>query len=139
MSPPSRKVHYRKLPGLPESDDEGLNDKNDDEWISPDDALKLVRDPDQDTFAPLAVEKLVWQRISRYGDFLLGARTFSDVHSYPTALGNHVHVTKAWIPVDIAKALAANPFLVQRAVETFYTRDAIQLRVCLLFTPICHS
>ena len=42
---------------------------------------------------------------------------------------NHVHNTKAHIPVDIAKALAINPSLVQKAVETFYTRDAIQLRV----------
>ena len=48
---------------------------------------------------------------------------------------------KAWIPVDIAKALAANPSLVQKAVETFYTRDAIQLRVCSLVLPpaVLHS
>jgi hypothetical protein len=40
-----------------------------------------------------------------------------------------VHITKGYIPQDIAKALVENPPLVQRAVETFYTRDAIQLRV----------
>lgn len=39
-----------------------------------------------------------------------------------------MHVTKAYIPADIAKALAKYPLLVQKAVETFYTRDAIQLR-----------
>lgn len=42
---------------------------------------------------------------------------------------NHIHHTKAYVPIDIAKALAVNPALVQKAVETFYTRDAIQLRV----------
>jgi len=38
-------------------------------------------------------------------------------------------MTRAYIPMDIAKALLAEPYLVQKAVETFYTRDAIQLRV----------
>lgn len=35
------------------------------------------------------------------------------------------------MPLDVAKALAVNPLLVQKAVETFYTRDALQLRVCI--------
>ena len=53
--------------------------------------------------------------------------------SYPSSLTQHVHVTKAYLPIDIAKALSINPSLVQKAVETFYTRDAIQLRVCSPF------
>ena len=48
---------------------------------------------------------------------------------YPTAILQHVHRTKATLPVDIAKALYANPSLIQRAIECFYTRDAFQLRV----------
>jgi len=48
---------------------------------------------------------------------------------YPAAVRKHVHITKAYIPVDIARALSVNPSLVQKPVETFYTRDAIQLRV----------
>lgn len=48
---------------------------------------------------------------------------------YPVAARNHIHAAKAYIPADIAKALVKNPLLVQKAVETFYTRDAIQLRV----------
>jgi hypothetical protein len=48
---------------------------------------------------------------------------------YPTASKNHVHTTRAYIPVDIARALSANPTLVQKPIESFYTRDAIQLRV----------
>jgi SGT1 protein len=50
---------------------------------------------------------------------------------YPAAARSHIHVTKAYIPADIAKALVKHPLLVQKAVETFYTRDAIQLRVRL--------
>ncbi|KAF8624765.1 hypothetical protein AX15_005659 [Amanita polypyramis BW_CC] len=112
LSPPSRRVHRRKLPGLLESDSEGPSDEDDSEWLSTNDAVKLVRDSIYDTFAPSIVEKLVWQRIS----------------GYPAALKNHIHVSKAWIPIDVAKALAINPSLVQRAVEMFYTRDALQLR-----------
>ena len=48
---------------------------------------------------------------------------------YPTAIRQHTHVTKAHLPVDVAKALAVNPSFVQKAVEAFYTRDALQLRV----------
>ncbi|KAF8975522.1 SGT1 protein-domain-containing protein [Cyathus striatus] len=111
ISPPSRKRWRRKLPGAAESDDEGTDDLERD-WISSIDAVKLVRDLTVDTTASPAVEKLVWSRIS----------------GYPRAANEHTHTTNAYIPSDIAKALAANPFLVQKAVETFYTRDAIQLR-----------
>jgi hypothetical protein len=38
-------------------------------------------------------------------------------------------MTKAWLPHAVAKALSVNPALTQKPVETFYTRDAIQLRV----------
>lgn len=47
---------------------------------------------------------------------------------YPGTLSQHTHLTKAFIPSDIALALTQDPALVQRAVETFYTRDAQQLR-----------
>lgn len=50
---------------------------------------------------------------------------------YPEAVRQHIHVSKAWIPLDISKALIKDPSLVQKAVETFYTRDAIQLRVSI--------
>ncbi|PFH49193.1 hypothetical protein AMATHDRAFT_81409 [Amanita thiersii Skay4041] len=113
VSPRSKRRRRRKLLGLAESDDD--DDDNQDEgneWIATDDAVKLVRDPKHDTLAPEAVEKTVWQRIS----------------GYPAALNDHVHTSQAWIPFDIARALSANPALVQRAVETFYTRDSIQLR-----------
>lgn len=53
------------------------------------------------------------------------------LYSYPSAAQQHVHTTKAFIPKDIARALSQNPSLIQRAVETFYTRDAIQLRVSI--------
>ena len=40
-----------------------------------------------------------------------------------------MHRARVFIPSDIALALSEEPSLVQRAAETFYTRDAIQLRV----------
>ena len=55
---------------------------------------------------------------------------------YPSAARQHVHVTKAYLPLEIAKALAVDPSLVQKPVETFYTRDALQLRVCMP-SPLC--
>lgn len=48
---------------------------------------------------------------------------------YPAALRQHIHATKAHLPVDVAKALTLNPLFIQKAVETFYTRDSLQLRV----------
>jgi hypothetical protein len=63
-----------------------------------------------------------------------GRQTTSDFTRYPPAARDHIHVTKAHLPIDIARALSVNPSLIQKAVETFYTRDAIQLRVCSLLT-----
>lgn len=52
-----------------------------------------------------------------------------------------MHKTKAVLPVDIARALTVQPQLVQKAVEAFYTRDPIQLRVrpALLVYPMRKS
>ena len=83
-------------------------------------------------------------------DFKVIARNFvnsiSDGDSaspdrYPGAARTHIHYTKARVPKDIAKALAVNPSLVQKAVEAFYTRDAFQLRVrhLTLFQPDCQE
>ncbi|KAF9535493.1 SGT1 protein-domain-containing protein [Crepidotus variabilis] len=109
----STKRHHRKLPGASESEDDELEggEKNE-TFISIIDACQLIRDSETATFAPPPVETLVWRRVSEY----------------PSALKDHIHCTKAYIPEDIAKALAENPALIQRGVETFYTRDALQLR-----------
>ncbi|KAH7915115.1 SGT1-domain-containing protein [Hygrophoropsis aurantiaca] len=112
ISAPSRIRRRRRLPASKDSDDEGDIGDDADEYLAPDDALALIRDRDVDTLAPRSVEDIVWQRIS----------------GYPASARNHVHTTKAYIPNDIAKALSINPSLVQKPVETFYTRDAIQLR-----------
>ncbi|TRM60141.1 SGT1 protein-domain-containing protein [Schizophyllum amplum] len=74
---------------------------------------KLPNAPDSDDEDDIAtVEGIVWNRIS----------------GYPAAFRQHVHTTKAYLPADVARALSVRPELVQRAVEAFYTRDAIQLR-----------
>ena len=48
---------------------------------------------------------------------------------YPQSAKSQIHRTKAALPSDIIKALAGDPHLIQKAVECFYTRDALQLRV----------
>ncbi|KIY51330.1 SGT1-domain-containing protein [Fistulina hepatica ATCC 64428] len=108
ISLPSKRLHRQQ------GDDEDylLDNIDDSEYISPEDAQELVRDSDEDTLAPLSVERLVSNRIA----------------GYPQALKNHVHVTMAHLPEDIGRVLSVNPSLVQRAVETFYTRDGVQLR-----------
>ncbi|KAH6917569.1 SGT1 protein-domain-containing protein [Coprinopsis sp. MPI-PUGE-AT-0042] len=113
VSPSSRRRLRRKLPNAGDSDDE-RDPSSEDDYISANDAQSALRNGHTSarTLAPPEVEKAVWNRIA----------------GYPSALKNHTHTTKAYLPVDVAKALQANPSLVQRAVETFYTRDAIQLR-----------
>ncbi|KAK0198551.1 SGT1 protein-domain-containing protein [Armillaria mellea] len=114
VSPPSRRRRRRKISASKDNDEEDyvIQDEDEDDFIAVEDALELVRDTAVETRSPIAVENLVWDRISQY----------------PEAIRRHVHITKAHLPADIAKALAINPPLVQRAVEAFYTRDGIQLR-----------
>ncbi|THH09887.1 hypothetical protein EW145_g1723 [Phellinidium pouzarii] len=114
LSPPSTRSKRRRRLGGNESDDgENFGDDGDGEesWLNVQDALHALRS-NNGTKAPLEVQDAVWKRIS----------------GYPDAARQHVHITKAFLPVDIAKALTEEPSLIQRATETFYTRDAIQLR-----------
>ena len=64
VSPKSSARRRQKL--SPDSDGESLENEENDEFIAPLDALKLVRDPQRDTLAPPDVEKLVWGRISGF-------------------------------------------------------------------------
>ncbi|CAE6526345.1 unnamed protein product [Rhizoctonia solani] len=82
------------------------------------DALRLVFDDDAATRASDGVEQAAWNRVVKY----------------PTALSQHIHRTKAYLPVDVARALSVDQSLVQRAVEAFYTRDALQLRAAQRMT-----
>ncbi|KAJ7655173.1 SGT1 protein-domain-containing protein [Mycena polygramma] len=109
VSPPSRKQQRRKLPGRADSDDEG---ENQEDFISIEDSLKILRDESIETLASTDVQNAVWGR----------------TNGYPAAARSHVHATKVYVPLDIARALASDPSLIQKPVETFYTRDAIQLR-----------
>lgn len=114
VSPPSKPRKRLRIPGGKAHEDEDhLAADEEDEYIAIEDALPLVRDASVDTLAPKAVEDTVWQRIS----------------GYPSTARNHVHMTMAYLPTDIARALIVDPSLIQKPIETFYTRDAIQLRV----------
>lgn len=43
-------------------------------------------------------------------------------------MSDHLHHTKAYLPLPVARALSQNPSLIQKAVEGFYVRDPAQLR-----------
>ena len=89
-----------------------------------------MQDPSIDTQAPARVEQAVWQRVARSNQPAFVSRYhLRFVGRYPSSLSHHVHKAKVYLPVDVAKALSVNPALVQKATESFYTRDAIQLRV----------
>jgi len=109
----SAPIKKRQRPRLAAAMDEDDESPTGDSYIAVEDALSLVRDATIDTLAPKEVEDATWKRIS----------------SYPDAARLHVHSTKAYLPIDIARALSVDPSLVQKPVETFYTRDAMQLRV----------
>ena len=66
ISPHSSRPAKRQRPGRDQNDDEG-NDpaEDDDNYISLNDALKVVRDDLVQTRAPGKVENAVWGRISR--------------------------------------------------------------------------
>ncbi|KAJ4476672.1 SGT1 protein-domain-containing protein [Lentinula aciculospora] len=114
LSPPSRKPRRRqRISGESFGDDgDDLMEEQLEDYLAVEDALKLIKNPNIDTFAPPAVERIISNRIS----------------GYPDAARQHVHATKAYMPLDIAKALSVNPSLVQKATEAFYTRDGVQLR-----------
>ncbi|KAF8759134.1 SGT1 protein [Rhizoctonia solani] len=95
----------------------GLNDDFDaqtpaEEYLSVADAVRLIFDDNTATKADASVEQAALNRVVKY----------------PSALSQHIHRTRAYLPIDVARALSVNPSLVQRAVETFYTRDGLQLR-----------
>ncbi|CAE6470381.1 unnamed protein product [Rhizoctonia solani] len=82
------------------------------EYLSVTDALKFIFDDNAATRAGDDAEQAAWNRVVKY----------------PAALSQHIHRAKAYLPMDVARALSVNPSLVQRAVEAFYTRDGLQLR-----------
>ncbi|KAG9047970.1 hypothetical protein FS837_001042 [Tulasnella sp. UAMH 9824] len=114
VSPPSAssKTSRRKLPRHEDADTE--RDAPDEaDFITIEHAVRLIRDPDIDTKASGNIQGAIHRR----------------TRGYPETLKQHVHRSRAHLPADIVLALSQNPALIQKAVEAFYTRDALQLRV----------
>ncbi|CAE7081730.1 unnamed protein product [Rhizoctonia solani] len=88
------------------------------EYLSGADALRLILDEGVATHAGDNIEQAAWNRVVKY----------------PAALSQHIHRTKAYLPIDVARALSVDPSLVQRAIEAFYTRDGLQLRAAQRMT-----
>ncbi|KAG8885233.1 hypothetical protein FRB97_001679 [Tulasnella sp. 331] len=111
--------HRRRRSGYSDDDKDFPRVTGDEEpFINIHDALKIVRDASTPTSAGEGVQSAMQRKIARY----------------PAAARQHVHTTNAYVPVDIALALSQNRGLVQKAVEAFYTRDALQLRAASKMT-----
>jgi hypothetical protein len=136
VSSPLKKRRRRELPGLKDSDDEdAFGPESDDLFLAVDDALRYLRDPQTTTQASTEIEICLWKRISGFVTPSSENHLVSyNLYRYPEALKHHVHRANAYLPVDIERALQKRPDLVQKAVEAFYTRDGIQLRVSLFMT-----
>ena len=128
VSAPSTKTRSRRRHSGNESDDDGLGNADED-WLSVKDALIVLRTNGQ-TEVSETVNSAISKRIEgSVNKMHCESNSRKIFFSYPERAQSHIHVTNAFLPVDVAKALSQEPSLVQRAVETFYTRDAIQLRV----------
>ncbi|KAJ9104213.1 hypothetical protein QFC19_004030 [Naganishia cerealis] len=111
----------RPRPFVPEDDDEDeTNGGNNDVWLSEDDAVNILRG--SFTQGEEATQSKFWVGTALESDIL------QRINGYPDALATHHQHTKAYLPINIAKALKVSPDLVQRAVEGFYMRDPAQLR-----------
>lgn len=90
-------------------------------FISQDSALDLVRDASIPTHASKAISETVWQRIA----------------NLPADIKQQWHHTVAQLPIGVARILATDENLISRAVQAFYERDAIQLKVGLRSSSHC--
>ncbi|KAJ9096360.1 hypothetical protein QFC21_005181 [Naganishia friedmannii] len=123
IPPQYKSTSTRPQPFMPEEDDEdedGMADKDSDAWLSEDDAVRILRGSLVDSEE--ATKSKLWVGNALENDIL------QRINGYPDTLATHHQHTKAYLPVNIAKALQVSPDLVQRAVEGFYMRDPAQLR-----------
>lgn len=82
--------------------------------LSEDDAVKAVRAGVRDVEASQAVQRVIDARLQPY--------------TRGSDFSGHHHTSLVWLTCKVARALAANPQLAQRAAEAFYTRDPQQIR-----------
>ena len=82
-------------------------------FLSHSDALPLVRDPNTVTQVNEAVSKAIWLRIAHL----------------PAGIKSHWHTAVAQLPLGVAQVLSQDENLISKAVQAFYERDAIQLKV----------
>lgn len=67
-----------------------------------------------------------WRPLAQQG---ITADRCPRVHRYPAKMAEHTHTTLAYLPTEIALALAAEPALAAEAVAAFYEREPRTLKV----------
>ena len=79
------------------------------------DALRAIADTSIGTRASDSISQAVWARTAHL----------------PHGIKQGWHTTVAQLPLGIAELLARDETLISRAVQAFYERDALQLKVRL--------
>lgn len=77
------------------------------------DALHAIKDASFDTRASDSISKAVWARTAHL----------------PHGMKEGWHTTVAQLPLSVAELLAQDETLISMAVQAFYERDALQLKV----------
>ncbi|KAJ2155913.1 hypothetical protein GGF46_005523 [Coemansia sp. RSA 552] len=77
-------------------------------------ALHAVANASDTTRAPAAAE----------------ASAFARLTDYPEKMAQSMHRARCRLPVNVARAISAEPQLISAAVELFYARDPLQMRAC---------
>ncbi|KAK4052046.1 hypothetical protein OIV83_002340 [Microbotryomycetes sp. JL201] len=107
---------------LPFQDSNAEFDIEEDGYIDKATAIAIVRNPQYQTAAPADIQRAIWARTD----------------GYPKAARQHHHTTLAYLPRDVALALADDESLIAEAVGAFYERGPDTLKHChkmLRFQP----
>ncbi|KAM0788022.1 hypothetical protein ACM66B_006221 [Microbotryomycetes sp. NB124-2] len=99
---------------LPFQDPSADYDIEEDGYIDRAAAIAVVRDPQTSTVAAPEIQQAVWARTD----------------GYPQAAREHHHRTLAYLPAEVALALADNENLIAEAVGAFYERGPDTLKHC---------
>ena len=82
-------------------------------YLTAADALRAIADTSVNTQATDSISQAVWARTAHL----------------PHAMKQGWHTTVAQLPLGVAELLAQDETLISKAVQAFYERDALQLKV----------
>ncbi|CAG8439028.1 13218_t:CDS:10 [Acaulospora colombiana] len=99
-----------------------LSESSNDESQIPEGTLTLER----------AIQLVRNDNVNTRADDKIQTAVFAKIREYPDKIKQNLHHARCHIPRKIAHLLYHDPQLVSSAVEAFYTRDPIALKVCIV-------